>query len=105
MLRNILYIYTCVLTVDSFVSYAGERWDFIIEATSGVGNYWMRFKGLMDCDERFNKVFELAILHYEGADHQEPHNEPTYDEMLHSGIVNIANLRPVKKNKKQLFMK
>lgn len=39
-------------TVDSFVSYAGERFDFILHANQVVGNYWIRIKGLMDCDER-----------------------------------------------------
>lgn len=72
------------------MSYAGERWDFVVEATANVGNYWMRFRGLMDCDERFNKAFEVAILHYEGASDQEPLGLPTYDNTFHSGIVNTA---------------
>lgn len=69
------------------MSYAGERWDFIVDATAEVGNYWMRFKGLMDCDERFTKAFEVAILHYDKADDNEPKGEPTYDNTLHTGIV------------------
>lgn len=81
--------------VDSFVSYAGERWDFIVDATSQVGNYWMRFKGLMDCDERFTKAFEVSILHYEGADDEEPKGVPTYDNTLHTGIVNITRTNRV----------
>lgn len=76
--------------VDSLVSYAGERWDFVLEATANVGNYWMRFKGLMDCDERFTKAFEVAILHYNGASDEEPENIPTYDNTIHSGIVSIT---------------
>lgn len=49
----------------------------------------MRFKGLMDCDERFTKAFEVSILHYDGANDEEPEGTPTYDNTLHSGIVNI----------------
>ncbi|KAL5234168.1 hypothetical protein ACI65C_001578 [Semiaphis heraclei] len=80
------------VVVDSFVSYAGERWDFVVEATANVGNYWMRFRGLMDCDERFTKAFEVAILHYDGADDGEPEGTPTYDNTLHSGIqLNALN--------------
>jgi len=52
----------------------------------------MRFKGLMDCDERFTKAFEVAILHYDGADDNEPEGIPTYDNSLYSGIVNIIKI-------------
>lgn len=78
--------------VDSFVSYAGERWDFVVEATANVGNYWMRFRGLMDCDERFTKAFTVAILHYDGADDGEPEGMPTYDNTIQSGIVNTNKI-------------
>jgi len=50
----------------------------------------MRFKGLMDCDERFTKAFEVAILHYDGAADEEPEGTPTYDNTFHTGIVNIT---------------
>lgn len=65
--------------VDAFVSYAGERWDFILEASEDIENYWMRFTGLMDCDERFNKAHQLTILHYEGASYQEPKGPVGYN--------------------------
>lgn len=48
----------------------------------------MRFKGLMDCDERFTKAFEVAILHYDRAGNGEPEKIPTYDNSFHSGFVN-----------------
>lgn len=44
----------------------------------------------MDCDERFTKAFEVAILHYDGADDEEPEGIPTYDNTFHTGIVNIT---------------
>lgn len=81
--------------VDSFVSYAGERWDFVVEATANIGNYWMRFKGLMDCDERFTKAFEVAVLHYDGSSDGEPEDIPTYDNSLNSGIVSITKLNDI----------
>lgn len=87
-----------MFTVDSFVSYAGERWDFVVEATAPVGNYWMRFRGLMDCDERFTKAFEVSILHYDGAGDDEPEGIPTYDNTHHPGIVNITHRFTIKKN-------
>lgn len=66
------------ITVDSLVTYAGERWDFVLEASRPVANYWMRFKGLMDCDERFTSAYTAAILHYAGADHLFPPGEVGY---------------------------
>lgn len=35
----------------SLVTYAGERYDFILEANNEIDNYWIRYRGLMDCDE------------------------------------------------------
>ncbi|KAG8247184.1 iron assimilation by reduction and transport [Homalodisca vitripennis] len=58
--------------VDSLVSYAGERWDFVIEANRPVGNYWVRFTGLMDCDQRF------TIAH-QGAPEREPKEPVGYN--------------------------
>ncbi|RLU22355.1 hypothetical protein DMN91_004633 [Ooceraea biroi] len=63
---------------ESLVSYAGERFDFVIEANQPVDNYWMRFRGLMDCDERFLSAHQVAILRYEGAPEEEPTAEVTY---------------------------
>lgn len=50
--------------VDSLVSYAGERFDFIVTADQDEGLYWMRFRGLMDCDERFTSAHQVAVLQY-----------------------------------------
>ncbi|XP_066583904.1 uncharacterized protein [Prorops nasuta] len=64
---------------DSFVSYAGERFDFIVEANQPVDNYWIRFRGLMDCDERFLSAHQAAILRYEGAPEQDPRAKIFYN--------------------------
>ncbi|TGZ54926.1 Uncharacterized protein DBV15_05335 [Temnothorax longispinosus] len=64
---------------ESLVSYAGERFDFIIEMDQPVDNYWMRFRGLMDCDDRFLSAYQVAILRYEGAPEEEPLLEVSYN--------------------------
>uniref|UniRef100_W8B7R7 L-ascorbate oxidase n=1 Tax=Ceratitis capitata TaxID=7213 RepID=W8B7R7_CERCA len=60
------------LEVGSIVTYAGERFDFILNANQPIGNYWIRFKGLMDCSDQFTSAFQVGILHYEGAGDEEP---------------------------------
>lgn len=52
------------LTADSLVVYAGERFDFVLAADQSKALYWMRFRGLMDCDERYQKAFQVAVLEY-----------------------------------------
>jgi L-ascorbate oxidase len=62
------------LEVTFLVTYAGERWDFIINADQEVGNYYIRARGLMDCDDRFTSSFQMAVLHYQGAPEENPRN-------------------------------
>ncbi|KAL0274857.1 UNVERIFIED_CONTAM: hypothetical protein PYX00_002890 [Menopon gallinae] len=77
---------------QSLVNYAGERFDFIMEMNQDVDNYWIRYKGLMDCDERFRSVFQVAILHYEGApEDSDPSGEIGYDIMPEGLGVNTLN--------------
>ena len=35
--------------VESFNIFAGERYDFVLNASMPVGNYWVRVRGLADC--------------------------------------------------------
>lgn len=79
---------------DSLVSYAGERFDFVLHANKKVGNYWMRFRGLMDCDERFTKAHQVAVLHYVGAPvNEEPPGDVSYEEARRKGLqVNSLNV-------------
>ncbi|XP_064606091.1 uncharacterized protein LOC135470972 [Liolophura sinensis] len=51
------------MTVESFVINPGERFDFILNATQPVGNYWIRGETL---EVEVNHTLE-AILHYHGA--------------------------------------
>uniref|UniRef100_A0A1Y1K8C1 Laccase n=2 Tax=Photinus pyralis TaxID=7054 RepID=A0A1Y1K8C1_PHOPY len=55
------------IKAESIVTYAGERFDFIINADQPVDLYWIRFKGLMDCDERFRSAHQAAVLQYKGS--------------------------------------
>jgi hypothetical protein len=77
-------------SADSLVSYAGERFDFVLHANRKVSNYWMRFRGLMDCDERFTKAHQVAILHYVGAPaNEEPSGDVSYEEARRKGMVSM----------------
>jgi hypothetical protein len=60
----------------------------VINANKRSGNYWIKAKGLGDCD--FNEVFQTAILNYEGVDeHEKPFGEEIleYDDILVNGLV------------------
>jgi hypothetical protein len=52
------------LVVFRAVIYAGERWDIVLRANQAVGSYWIKFRGLMDCDDRFTSAFQVAVLNY-----------------------------------------
>ncbi|XP_076258209.1 uncharacterized protein LOC143195157 [Rhynchophorus ferrugineus] len=56
---------------ESLVTYAGERFDFVLNADQPKSLYWIRFRGLMDCDERFNRAHQVAVLEYEGFEDYE----------------------------------
>lgn len=47
------------VVVSTLVTYAGERFDFVLNADQPIGNYWVRVRGLMDCDERFEKAHQV----------------------------------------------
>ncbi|XP_045506939.1 laccase-4-like isoform X1 [Colias croceus] len=80
------------ITATSLVTYAGERFDFVVEANNEIDNYWIRFRGLMDCDERFTKAKQVAVLHYEGAMEVEPAGDPTWEELHNEGLqLNALN--------------
>ncbi|CAH2239675.1 laccase-2-like [Pararge aegeria] len=80
------------ITATSLVTYAGERYDFLLKANNEIDNYWIRFRGLMDCDERFTKAKQVAVLHYEGAMETEPTGDPTWEELHNEGLqLNALN--------------
>ncbi|KAM3962212.1 uncharacterized protein ACR2FA_003712 [Aphomia sociella] len=80
------------IIATSLVTYAGERYDFVIEANNEIDNYWIRFRGLMDCDEIFTKAKQVAVLRYEGAMEVEPEGDPTWEELHNEGLqLNALN--------------
>ncbi|KYQ58207.1 Laccase-4, partial [Trachymyrmex zeteki] len=79
---------------ESLVSYAGERFDFIINMDQPVDNYWIRFRGLMDCDERFLSAYQVAKLRYEGAPDEKPKANVSYSRVRNNSYglqVNALN--------------
>ncbi|KAJ3627121.1 hypothetical protein MTP99_014525 [Tenebrio molitor] len=78
--------------VQSLVTYAGERFDFIVQADQPKDVYWMHFRGLMDCDERFTKAYQVAVLQYKDAEQTYPLREPSYDNSKKDGMqINPLN--------------
>jgi L-ascorbate oxidase len=69
------------------VSYAGERFDFVVTANQPVGTYWLRVRGLMDCDERFNSVHQVALVIYDGSTESESPEPLGYKEAARGGKV------------------
>nr|AAN17506.1 laccase 1 [Manduca sexta] len=80
------------ITATSLVTYAGERYDFILDANNEIDNYWIRFRGLMDCDEIYTRAKQVAVLHYEGAMDLEPPGDPSWFELHNEGLqLNALN--------------
>lgn len=80
------------VVVSTLVSYAGERFDFVLNADQPVANYWFRVRGLMDCDERFTKAHQVAVLRYAGAADDHPTADlPTYDYKREGLQMNALN--------------
>lgn len=78
--------------VSSLVTYAGERFDFVVNANQPIDNYWIRVRGLMDCDERFTKAYQVAVLRYESAAISLPSGfHPTWDETRTGLQMNALN--------------
>ena len=75
------------VTVDYFIIYAGERWDFVVNASQPVGNYWINLKGLLD------GLHTTAILRYKGAPESNPAGNPSYDTMTAAGVVSFFLFR------------
>nr|CAH7744298.1 unnamed protein product [Callosobruchus chinensis] len=64
--------------VDTIYSAAGERYDFVINATEDAQQYWMQFWSDGLC---YNKsIQQLAILNYEGANSTSLTSTPTFDQ-------------------------
>lgn len=79
------------VVVSTLVTYAGERFDFVLNADQEIGNYWIRVRGLMDCDERFEKAHQVAVLRYRRAPNENPTGIPSYDYKRDGLQLNALN--------------
>ncbi|XP_066252634.1 uncharacterized protein [Euwallacea similis] len=79
---------------DSLVTYAGERFDFVLSADKPKSLYWMRFRGLMDCDERFMKSFQVAVLEYKGFSNTEVNQVATKATESNNTETELSNNIP-----------
>ncbi|OAD62113.1 Laccase-5 [Eufriesea mexicana] len=71
------------VTVDSIVSLAGERYDFVINTNKTPSAYWIQIRGLNSCAS----ILQLAVLQYVGELSTPSTNEPTSTDPLPAGIV------------------
>ncbi|XP_078042066.1 uncharacterized protein LOC144472650 [Augochlora pura] len=72
------------VVVTSIVSYAGERYDFVINTDQSPGAYWIQLRALEECDMG---IQQLAILQYNNASMTPFIDEPTYSGGLANGTI------------------
>ena len=73
------------LEVQSFNIFAGERYDFVLHTNNHVGNYWVRTRGLADCE--FKLARQTAILRYQGSVSENPSESTDYENFNRKGMV------------------
>lgn len=75
------------------MTYAGERFDIVLIANQTPNVYWIRFKGLVNCDERYKSAFQVGVLEYSQEDEGGvPDSVPTYENSERGGKVNVLIL-------------
>ncbi|KAI0276850.1 laccase [Russula aff. rugulosa BPL654] len=68
------------LVVDSIRIFVGQRYSVVVDANQAVDSYWIR--SLPDAETglfNFSDFNNLAVLQYEGAECDEPYQDPTVD--------------------------
>lgn len=70
--------------VNSIITSAGERVDFILNANRNVNTYWIHVRGLGEC--RNTTVHQLAYLQYKNGPLKPSTPAPTYNDVP-TGIV------------------
>ncbi|XP_076303578.1 uncharacterized protein LOC143221863 [Lasioglossum baleicum] len=86
------------VVVNSIISLAGERYDFVLNANQPPGAYWIQLRGVGSCTN--NKLQALAVLQYVNASATLSTPEPKYDEVLPQRVVlnpldgNCSETRP-----------
>ncbi len=61
-----------------------ERYDFVLSANQHPGNYWIKVKGLGDCE--MHEVFETAILNYKRVVVKSPKSSVDYSSIPNEGL-------------------
>ncbi|XP_041470356.1 laccase-like [Lytechinus variegatus] len=61
------------LEVDAFFLFGGERYDFILDASQNVSNYWLKVQGY----KQGTGLRELAVIRYRGAPEEVPTADPS----------------------------
>jgi hypothetical protein len=60
----------------------------VITANKAIENYWIRVKGMADCEE--TSIYQTAVLRYEGSPDSMPEAEVNYenaDPIDPSGLI------------------
>ncbi|XP_057332184.1 uncharacterized protein LOC130672020 isoform X1 [Microplitis mediator] len=73
--------------VDTFIINAGERYDFVLDANQKPDNYWIRYRGMGDCNKNGIKISEVGILHYNNTEENEPKGSTSYEDGYRSGVL------------------
>ncbi|KAM0733524.1 Laccase-1 [Formica fusca] len=72
-------------TVDSITSFAGERYDIVLDANKPIASYWIQLRGMGVCASL--GIQQLAILRYKDAPSKSLLPSPSYNEGLPQGVV------------------
>ena len=56
-----------IFLILAFILNLRFRWDFRLRANREIRNYWMFFRGMVDCNQNGNLVQTWVIVHYKGA--------------------------------------
>nr|XP_046484960.1 uncharacterized protein LOC124220309 isoform X2 [Neodiprion pinetum] len=73
------------VSASVLTSYAGERYDFIIDASQAVGTYWIRVRAVGECSGP--AVQQYGILRYEGGPHLPTSEQPLYSQSFAQGLI------------------
>ncbi|XP_013180620.1 PREDICTED: laccase-5 isoform X2 [Papilio xuthus] len=71
--------------VNTIISFSGERYDFVIEASNRPAAYWIQVRGLGECG--IKRAQQLGILRYARGPYQPSTPAPTYDIGIPQGVV------------------
>lgn len=80
------------VNVRSVVMFSGERYDVVLNANQNAGTYWIHMKGLGECSNPGQEVYQVAYLRYSGTN-QVRNDVPSYNGGFARGgtILNPEN--------------